>query len=108
MPRKPLRPRERRSLPPPDYKYGSNVVSRFINKIDFRGKKVTAEKIIYGALDIIKERTKEDPLFVALHSVVVDSRGDIYVAEVMGIQQGTPFFATRNTRMIQKFTRKYT
>jgi hypothetical protein len=51
-------------------------------------------------------RTKEDPLFVALHSVVVDSRGDIYAAEVMGIHQDTPFLATRTTRMIQKFTRK--
>jgi DNA-binding beta-propeller fold protein YncE len=51
-------------------------------------------------------RTKEDPLFVALHSVVVDSQGDIYVSEVLGIQQNTPFFATRKTRMIQKFIRK--
>jgi DNA-binding beta-propeller fold protein YncE len=51
-------------------------------------------------------RTKEDPLFVALHSIVVDSKGDIYVAEVMGVQKDTPFFTTRKTRMIQKFTRK--
>jgi DNA-binding beta-propeller fold protein YncE len=51
-------------------------------------------------------RTKEDPLFVALHSVVVDAKGDVYVAEVMGIHQGTPFLATRTTRMIQKFTRQ--
>jgi DNA-binding beta-propeller fold protein YncE len=51
-------------------------------------------------------RTKEDPLFVTLHSVVVDSRGDIYVAEVMGIYQGDPFLDTRKTRMIQKFARK--
>ncbi len=51
-------------------------------------------------------RTKEDPLIVALHSVAVDSHGDIYVAEVMGIHKGTPFLETRQTRMIQKFTRK--
>jgi DNA-binding beta-propeller fold protein YncE len=51
-------------------------------------------------------RTKEDPLFVALHSVVVDSQGSIYVAEVMGIFRDNPFLATRKTRMIQKFTRK--
>jgi DNA-binding beta-propeller fold protein YncE len=50
--------------------------------------------------------TKEDPLMVTLHSIVVDSRGDIYTAEVMGIHQGTPFFATRTTRMIHKFIRK--
>jgi DNA-binding beta-propeller fold protein YncE len=51
-------------------------------------------------------RDKDNPLFVALHSVVVDSQGDLYVAEVMGIHQGTPFLATRTTRMIQKFNRK--
>jgi DNA-binding beta-propeller fold protein YncE len=51
-------------------------------------------------------RTKEDPLFITLHAIVVDSRGDIYVSEVMGMQKGTPFFDTRKTRMIQKFVRK--
>jgi len=51
-------------------------------------------------------RTKEDPLFVTLHTIAVDSHGDIYVGEVMGVQAGTPFFATRKTRMIQKFIRK--
>ena len=50
--------------------------------------------------------TKEDPLMVTLHSIVVDSSGDIYVAEVMGIHVGTPFFATWTTRMIHKFIRK--
>jgi len=51
-------------------------------------------------------RTKEDPLFVNLHAIAVDSRGDFYVAEVMGIYRDNPFLATRKTRMIQKFTRK--
>ena len=51
-------------------------------------------------------RTKEDPLFVTLHAISVDSQGSIYVCEVMGVQAGTPFFSTRKTRMIQKFVRK--
>lgn len=50
--------------------------------------------------------TKEDPLFVTLHSVTVDSRGDVYVAEVMGIYQNDPFLDTRKTRMIHKFIRQ--
>lgn len=50
--------------------------------------------------------TKEDPLFVTLHNVCVDSKGTVYVGEVMGVQYGTPFFATRSTRMIHKFIRK--
>ena len=49
--------------------------------------------------------SEEDPLMVTLHSIRVDSKGDIYVANVMGMQAGTPFFETRKTRMVQKFTR---
>jgi len=62
MPRKGLRPRDRRDLPPADYKYNSVLMSRFINKINFEGKKSTAERIVFDAMDIIKEKTKSDPL----------------------------------------------
>ena len=64
MPRKGLRPRDRRPLPAPDFRYNSVLVSRFINKINFQGKKLAAESILYGAMDIIKEKTKEDALMV--------------------------------------------
>ncbi|MBU0719770.1 30S ribosomal protein S7 [bacterium] len=40
----------------PDPVYGSKVLTKFINKIMFDGKKSTAEKIIYSALDIIAAR----------------------------------------------------
>jgi small subunit ribosomal protein S7 len=45
-----------------DAKYNNDKVAKFINYIMERGKKVTAQKIIYGALDIIKEKTKQDPV----------------------------------------------
>ena len=64
MPRKGLRPRDRRALPPADYKYNSVLMARFINKINFEGKRSTAEKIVFKAMDIIKEKTKSDPLEV--------------------------------------------
>lgn len=64
MPRKGLRPRDRRDLPPADYKYNSVLMSRFINKINFEGKRSTAEKVVFNAMDIIKEKTKSDPLEV--------------------------------------------
>ncbi len=48
----------------PDPKYGSKMVARFINNLLRKGKKSTAESIFYGAIDIIAERTKEDPLKV--------------------------------------------
>ncbi len=47
---------------PPDPKYKSPLVSKFINSIMLRGKKSVAEGIFYGAMEIIRERTKEDPL----------------------------------------------
>lgn len=48
----------------PDPKYNSKVVSKFINAIMEDGKKSIAEKICYGAFDIIKDKTGSDPLKV--------------------------------------------
>ena len=46
----------------PDPKYGSLILSRFINFVMYDGKKTTAEKIIYTALEQIKNKSKEDPI----------------------------------------------
>ena len=48
----------------PDSKYGSSILAKFINFVMYDGKKATSEKIIYDALDKIKDKTKEDPLKV--------------------------------------------
>tara|TARA_Y100000590_G_scaffold298776_1_gene336829 strand:+ start:2727 stop:3197 length:471 start_codon:yes stop_codon:yes gene_type:complete len=48
----------------PDEKYDSLILAKFINFIMFDGKKATAEKIMYSALDKIKEKTKQDPIKV--------------------------------------------
>ncbi len=49
----------------PDHRYGSLLVSKFINCLMWKGKKLKAEKIFYTALDIIAERMKDkDPLEV--------------------------------------------
>ena len=47
-----------------DPKYGSKVISKFINSIMYDGKRSTAERILYTALDRIKATKKEDPLKV--------------------------------------------
>ena len=62
MPRKGLRPRDRRGFPAPDHKFNSVLVSRFINKLNYQGQKLAAEKVFYSAMDILKERGNEDPL----------------------------------------------
>ncbi len=53
----------------PDPKYKNTLVAKFINKIMQRGKKSVAERILYRAMDIIQERTKDDPLKVFEKSV---------------------------------------
>jgi len=52
---------EKREIPA-DYKYNSKLVAKFINGLMRDGKKSLAESIFYKAMDIIQEKTKEDPL----------------------------------------------
>ncbi|HOP41390.1 MAG TPA: 30S ribosomal protein S7 [Geobacteraceae bacterium] len=48
----------------PDPKYNDRVVAKLINILMLHGKKSTAEKALYGALDLVAQRTSEDPLKV--------------------------------------------
>src|SRR3989475_2252111 len=46
----------------PDPKYGSRLVAKFVNIMMIRGKKSTAERIMYDALAAIEDRAKQDAL----------------------------------------------
>ena len=46
----------------PDPLYGSKLVTRLVNSVMLDGKKGVAQKIVYGAFDIVKEKTGKDPL----------------------------------------------
>ena len=46
----------------PDPVYNNVIVAKFINQVMRRGKKTIARKIVYGAFDIVKEKTKKEPL----------------------------------------------
>jgi small subunit ribosomal protein S7 len=48
----------------PDPKFHDMLVTKFINVLMERGKKSLAEHIFYGALDIVGERSKQDPLLL--------------------------------------------
>ena len=48
----------------PDVVFGRVELGRFINYVMKDGKKSTAEKLVYGAFDKVKEVTKEDPMVV--------------------------------------------
>ncbi len=53
----------------PDPVYQSPLVTKFINCMMLDGKRSTTERIFYGAMDTIKERTSEDPLKVFRNAV---------------------------------------
>jgi small subunit ribosomal protein S7 len=48
----------------PDPKFHDIVVTKFMNSVMYEGKKSTAERIVYGAFDIIEGKMKSDPLAV--------------------------------------------
>lgn len=48
----------------PDPVYNNITVAKFINQVMRRGKKTVARKIVYGAFEILKEKTKKEPLEV--------------------------------------------
>ena len=48
----------------PDPVYNSTLLAKFINNLMSDGKKSTAQRIVYGALDTIRDKTSEDPLRV--------------------------------------------
>lgn len=54
--------KERQTLPDP--KFHNVVVGKFMNTIMYSGKKSAAEEIVYGAFDIIQQKTGKDPIIV--------------------------------------------
>ena len=54
------RPVKKKKVIPPDFVYNSTKVEKFINYVMKRGQKETARNIVYGAFDVIKEKTKTD------------------------------------------------
>lgn len=56
------RPKKREIAP--DRKFGSLLIAKFINKIMIQGRKSKAEKIFYDAMDLVTEKTGQDPVTV--------------------------------------------
>ena len=48
----------------PDPKFGNGTLAKFMNVLMLDGKKAVAERMVYGALDTVANRTKEDPIEV--------------------------------------------
>ncbi|MFH1678647.1 MAG: 30S ribosomal protein S7 [Candidatus Omnitrophota bacterium] len=63
----------------PDPKFNSKIVSKFINMVMLRGEKTIAEKIVYGAFDIIKEKTNEQDVLKVFHKALENVRPKLEV-----------------------------
>jgi len=48
-------------IPPPDAKYNSMTVAKFINRLMLRGQKATAERIVYNALQLTAQQVNSNP-----------------------------------------------
>jgi small subunit ribosomal protein S7 len=58
----PRRGTVKKKKPKPDHFYNSTLVHKFINVVMKEGKKSVAENIIYGSMEQVKQKAKEDPL----------------------------------------------
>ena len=71
------RAEEREILPDP--KFNSKLVTKFINIVMLKGKRAIAEKIVYGSLDVLKEKTGEADALVVLTKALDNVRPRIEV-----------------------------
>ncbi|MBP6342338.1 MAG: 30S ribosomal protein S7 [Candidatus Omnitrophica bacterium] len=58
----------------PDPKFSSEMVARFVSIVMTKGKKTVAEGIVYGALDLIKDKTPEDSPLKAFNKAIDNVR----------------------------------
>ncbi len=57
-----------------DPKFNSQLVAKFINIVMFKGNKNVAEKIVYGALDILKKKTQEESAIKVFNKAIDNVR----------------------------------
>ena len=65
----PRRARVEKRETPPDAKYQNVIVAKLINKVMLNGKKATAEKIVYAALENVAKMEKKDPVTILEQAV---------------------------------------
>ncbi|MBN1586630.1 MAG: 30S ribosomal protein S7 [Candidatus Omnitrophica bacterium] len=63
----------------PDPRYGSKLISKFVNAIMLKGKKAKAERIVYSAFGIVQERTGKDSPLEILQKAVDNVRPRVEV-----------------------------
>ena len=89
----------------PDPVYGSTTLTKFINAVMVDGKKSIAESIVYGALDIIKQRTNNDDPIAIFNAAIENSKPILQVKSrrVGGATYQVPVEIAPNTRRALAF-----
>lgn len=89
----------------PDPVYGSTTLTKFINAVMVDGKKSVAESIVYGALDIIKQRTNNDEPIAIFNAAIENSKPILQVKSrrVGGATYQVPVEIAPNTRRALAF-----
>jgi small subunit ribosomal protein S7 len=84
----------------PDPKFRNRIVSKFINKLMYSGKKSVAERILYGAFDVIEQRYKQDPMEVFKKAVEnVKPKVEVKSRRVGGATYQVPVEVRANRRL---------
>ena len=93
----------------PDPLYNSKLVTRLINNIMVDGKRGVAQKIVYGAFDIIREKTEKDPLEVfeqAMENVMPELEVPMEVRperrQTLGLRWMTAYSRSRSERTMRE------
>ena len=82
----------------PDSKFNRVDIHKFINQIMRAGKKTIAEKIVYGAFDLVKEKSKKDPLQIFDQAIKkITPQMEVRTRRVGGAHYQIPF-PVRGTR----------
>ena len=89
----------------PDPVYGRTTLTKFINAVMVDGKKSVAESIVYGALDIIKQRTNNDDPITIFNAAIENSKPILQVKSrrVGGATYQVPIEIAPNTRRALAF-----
>jgi small subunit ribosomal protein S7 len=84
----------------PDPLYNSTLVEKFVNSMMWDGKKTTAQKIFYRAMDILKERTQEDDPLKAFKKAVENVKPmlEVKTRRVGGANYQVPVEVPQNRR----------
>lgn len=81
----------------PDPKFNSELVARVINAVMRKGKKSTAERVVYGALDEISVKMKDDPIEVLVRAIDnIKPRVEVRSRRVGGATYQVPVEISKN------------